>query len=399
MKKEISITKSNMPVRPKEDFLVFGSPLIEADEIEEVVSSLRLGWIGTGPKVRKFEELFRDYKGSSFSTAVNSCTAAIHLSLLAAGIGKGDEVISTAMTFCATINTIIHSGAVPVLADCQRDTMNIDPEDIEKRITARTKSILVVHFAGRPCNMDAITDIAKRHQLIVIEDCAHAIETEYKGKKAGTIGDLGCFSFYVTKNIITGEGGMVISNNEEYDRKVKICALHGMSQDAWNRFDDKGYKHYQVVECGYKYNMMDLQAAIGLHQIKRIDDYWERRKKVWEKYNEAFSDLPIDRPSLPEKNTRHAYHLYSILVDKKKSGMSRDDFLNAIRKENIGAGVHYLSIPEHPYYKKTFGWNSENYPNAQYIGRSTASLPLSPKLSEKDVEDVITAVRKIFKRS
>jgi dTDP-4-amino-4,6-dideoxygalactose transaminase len=329
--------------------------------------------------------------------AFNSCTAALHLALLAIGLKPGDEVITTSLTFCATVNAIIHSGATPVLADCERDTMNIDPVEIEKKITPRTKAILPVHFAGRPCDMDAIMSIAGNHNLKVIEDCAHAIETEYHGKKAGTFGDLGCFSFYVTKNVVTGEGGMVITNIEEYADWLKILGLHGMTKDAWKRFSDEGYKHYQVVYPGFKYNMMDIQAAIGIHQLKRVDTYWEKRKSIWHKYDEAFKDLPIETPEPSEPETRHGLHLYTILVDKTKTGLSRDEFLNAMTAENIGIGVHYRSIPTHPYYQKTFGLKPEDYPNSYYIGERTVSLPLSAKLTDKDVEDVIKAVRKVLK--
>ncbi len=385
------------PVRSKDKFLVFGSPLIGEEEIQEVVSAMRSGWLGTGPKVTQFEEDFKRYKGVQYAQALNSCTAALHLSLLALGIGKGDEVITTPMTFCATVNAIIHSGATPVLADCDIKTMNIDPYQIEKKITRKTKAILPVHFAGRSCEMDTIMDIARRHKLFVVEDCAHAIETEYKGKKSGTFGDIGCFSFYVTKNIVTGEGGMVITDNEEFANKIKVLGLHGMSKDAWKRFSDEGYKHYKVVECGFKYNMMDLQAAIGIHQLKKIDQYWKRREEIWNIYNDIFSDLPIQLPASSELNTRHAYHLYTILIDEKISRIERDQFLEAMTQENIGLGVHYLSIPEQPYYQSKFGWKVKDYPNAQRIGETTVSLPISPKLIQHDVDDVINSVKKILK--
>ena len=384
------------PVRSKDNFLIFGAPAIEDEEIAEVVASMKSGWLGTGPKVARFEADFANYKGVKCSMAVNSCTAALHLSLLAAGLKSGDEVITTPMTFCATINAIIHAGATPVLADVDPATMNIDPEKLEEKITSKTKAILPVHFAGRPCNMDALCIIAARHNLKIIEDCAHAIETEYKGHKAGTFGDFGCFSFYVTKNVVTGEGGMVVAKNEEDIARIKMLALHGMTKDAWKRFSDEGYKHYYVAECGFKYNMMDLQAAIGIHQLKRVDANRERRQQIWDMYNKAFADLPLTIPAPVEPDTRHAYHLYTILIDDGKAGISRDDFLNAITTHNIGVGVHYLSIPEHPYYQEKFGWKQEDYPNAMRVGRQTVSLPLSAKLTDEDVEDVIKAVRKIL---
>ncbi len=381
----------------RKDFLVFGAPAIEDDEINEVVASMKTGWLGTGPKVARFEKDFATYKNASFAAALNSCTAALHLSILAAGIKPGDEVITTPMTFCATVNAIIHAGATPVLADVDPRTMNIDPAEIVKKITAKTRAILPVHFAGRPCDMDMIMNIAGKYKLKSIEDCAHAIETEYKGRKAGTIGDFGCFSFYVTKNIVTGEGGMVLTKREEDIARIKILGLHGMSKDAWKRFSDAGYKHYQVVECGFKYNMMDLQAAIGIHQLERVEPYWKRRDEIWNRYNKAFSGLPLGLPADPELNTRHACHLYTILIDDKKTGISRDKFLDAMTARKIGVGVHYLSIPEHPYYQKTFGWKPEEYPNAMKIGRQTVSLPISAKLTDEDVADVINAVKSIVR--
>lgn len=381
-------------LRTREDFLVFGSPAIEHAEIEEVVSTMKTGWLGTGPKVAQFERDVAAYKNVQNAVALNSCTAALHLSIIAAGIKAGDEVITTPMTFCATVNAIIHTGATPVLADVNPITMNLDPNQIEAKITSKTKAILPVHFAGRPCEMDDICNIAERHNLKIIEDCAHAIETQYHGKKVGTFGDFGCFSFYVTKNVATGEGGMVLTKHAEDAARIKILGLHGMSKDAWKRFGDEGYKHYQVVECGFKYNMMDLQAAIGIHQLARVDQNWLKRQHIWEKYNSELKDLPITLPSDIAHDTRHAYHLYTILVDEEQAGISRDHFLDAMTKSNIGVGVHYLSIPEHPYYQQNYGWKPETYPDAMKIGRQTVSLPISANLTDEDVWDVIDAVGK-----
>lgn len=387
------------PVRTRDRFLVFGAPRIEEEEIAEVVATLRSGWVGTGPKVARFEQDFGKYVGASHTAAVNSCTAALHLSLLACGVGPGDEVITTPMTFCATVNAIIHAGATPVLADIDPQTFNIDPGQVRRRITPRTRAIVPVHFAGRPCDMDALTAIAAEHGLKLVEDCAHAIETETHGRKAGSFGDFGCFSFYVTKNIITGEGGMVIAKREEDIARIKMLALHGMSKDAWKRFGDQGYKHYQVVECGFKYNMMDLQAAIGVHQLERIEAYWARRREIWQRYDEAFADLPVGLPAPTEPETRHAHHLYTLLIDEGRTRIGRDRFLQGMTRNNIGVGVHYLSIPEHPYYRERFGWHPEDYPNAMRIGRQTASIPLSAKLDDADVVDVIEAVRRLLGRS
>lgn len=372
---------------------MFGEPLIGEEEINEVVASMRSGWLGTGPKVIRFQEEFAAYRGAPHAVAVNSCTAALHLSMLAVDVGPGDEVITTPLTFCATVNAIIHTGATPVLADVDPRTMNIDPEQVRRVITPRTKAIVPVHFAGRPCEMDALCEIAKTHQLTIIEDCAHAIETAYKGRSAGLFGDYGCFSFYVTKNITTAEGGMILTREQRNAARIRTLALHGMSQDAWRRFSDEGYNHYRVVEAGFKYNMTDLQAAIGLHQLRKVTKFWKRRQELWRYYERALADLPISLPEGPAPDTVHGYHLYTILVDEAKTGISRDAFLSAMHALHIGTGVHYLSIPEHPYYRERFGWRPEAYPNAQRIGQQTVSLPLSPKLTDSDARDVVEAVK------
>lgn len=375
-------------------FLVFGAPRIEEAEIAEVEACLRSGWLGTGPKVARFEQDFASWRNvrPSQVAAVNSCTAALHVSMVAAGLEPGSEVITTPLTFCATVNAILHAGLTPILADVDPATQNIDPDAIEAAITPRTRAILPVHFAGRPCAMDRIMAIADRHGLIVIEDCAHAIESEFRGQPVGTFGDFGCFSFYVTKNVTTGEGGMIIGRDEEHIARARILALHGMSKDAWHRFSDQGYRHYQVVECGFKYNMMDLQAAIGIHQLARVESNWARRRWLWHRYDEAFAGLPIELPAHPDADTRHGYHLYTIMIDPIRCGMERDSFLEAMNGLRIGTGVHYLSVPEHPYYQHRFGWRAEQWPVAMRLGRQTVSLPLSPAMSDDDAERVIAAV-------
>lgn len=377
-------------------FLVFGAPHIDEAEIDEVLACLRSGWLGTGPRVAQFEHDFAAFRRVKFAqvAAVNSCTAALHVSMLAAGIEPGSEVITTPLTFCATVNAILHAGLVPVLADVNPQTQNIDPDAIEAAITPRTRAIVPVHFAGRPCAMDQIVAIAHKHDLVVIEDCAHAVEAEFHGKPLGTFGDFGCFSFYVTKNVVTGEGGMILGRSEEQIARAKVLALHGMSKDAWHRFGDKGYKHYHVVECGFKYNMMDLQAAIGLHQLVRVEQSWRRRDEIWGHYDAALAHLPIRLPARAEKNTRHGRHLYTVMIDGMRCGITRDEFLEAMNAARIGTGVHYLSIPEHPYYQQRFGWRPEQWPNAMKLGRETVSLPLSPALPDTDVERVITAVHR-----
>jgi len=382
----------------EEPFLIFGSPLIEQAEIDEVVACMQSAWLGTGPRVAQFEHDFAIYQALAPMrvAAVNSCTAALHVSMVAAQVEPSSEVITTPMTFCASVNAIIHAGLTPVLADVDPLTQNIDPATIEAAITPRTRAILPVHFAGRPCEMDSIMAIARQHDLVVIEDCAHAIETTYRGRKAGTFGDFGCFSFYATKNVVTGEGGMIVGRDEASIARAKVLALHGMSKDAWHRFGDQGYKHYQVVEAGFKYNMMDLQAAIGIHQLARVEQTWTRREAIWNRYMEAFADLPIGLPTAPAPDTKHAYHLFTIMIDEVRCGISRDAFLDAMNSRRIGTGVHYMSVPEHPYYQKRYGWKPERWPNAMRLGRQTVSLPLSPKLSDEDVDRVIQAVRQVM---
>ncbi|WP_232518418.1 DegT/DnrJ/EryC1/StrS family aminotransferase [Lysobacter enzymogenes] len=382
----------------KPPFLVFAAPDIQEPEIAEVEACLRSGWLGTGPRVARFESDFASYKGVApqLVAGVNSCTAAMHVSMVAAGLPAGSEVITTPLTFCATVNSILHADLVPVLADVDPHTQNIDPDAIEAAITPRTRAILPVHFAGRPCDMDRIMAIARKHDLLVIEDCAHAIETEYRGAKAGTFGDFGCFSFYVTKNVVTGEGGMIVGRDAARIARARTLALHGMSKDAWHRFSDKGYKHYQVVESGFKYNMMDLQAAIGLHQLARVESNWRRRQALWQAYGQALDGLPLQLPAAPEADTRHAYHLYTVMVDPSRTGIGRDEFLDRMNESGIGTGVHYQSVAEHPYYQERFGWHPDQWPHARKIGRETVSLPLSSKLADADLARVADAARRVL---
>lgn len=386
----------NAPVR--DEFLIFGSPLIDEPMIAEVVETLRSGWIGTGPRVARFEELFREYIGSRHAVALNSCTAALHLSMVVAGIRSGDEVITTPLTFCSTANAILHAGGTPVFVDVERESMNLNSELVEAAITPRTRAILPVHLAGRPCRMDAIMAIARRRGLLVIEDAAHCIEGQYQGRKIGTIGDLTCFSFYVTKNLTTGEGGMVTTDNQDYADKIKMYGLHGLSKDAWRRYSDEGFKRYEVVFPGFKYNMMDLQAAMGIHQIGGLAAHHARRAEIWARYDEAFSDLPLAVPASPEPGIVHARHLYTVLLDVDRLTVGRDAIQDALFRENIGTGIHYVSLHLHEYYRKTYGFRPEDFPNARYISDRTLSLPLSPKLTDCDVDDVIAAVRKVLGR-
>ncbi|RJQ51828.1 MAG: DegT/DnrJ/EryC1/StrS family aminotransferase [Actinobacteria bacterium] len=393
-----SRTSASAAAPTRSEFLVFGSPRIEEAEIQEVVASLRSGWLSTGPKVGQFEHSFRDYIGSGYAKAVNSCTAGLHLSLIVAGIGPGDEVITTPMTFAATANVIVNVGARPVFVDIDKDSMNIDPDLIEAAITDSTRAIVPVHFAGRPCDMKPIMEIARRRGLLVIEDAAHAVEARYGGKKVGDIGDLTTFSFYVTKNVVTGEGGMVTTNNQEWAEAIEQYALHGLSRGAWKRYSDEGFRHYEVVHPGYKYNMMDLQAALGIHQLSRVEEYLRRREEVWRVYDEAFATFPAFRPAQAAPDTRHARHLYTLVLDVDRLGVDRDTFQQALHEENIGTGIHFIALHLHRYYHEAHGYRRGDFPNAEYVSDRTISLPLSAKLSDRDVQDVITAVWRVGRR-
>jgi dTDP-4-amino-4,6-dideoxygalactose transaminase len=383
-------------VRAPHDRLVFGAPVLGEAEIASVVECLRSRWIGLGPRVEQFEQAFARYKGAPYAAAVSSGTAAIHLALLALGIGVGDEVIAPAMTFCSTIHCIVHAGATPVLVDCARDTFNIDPALIESRITPRTKAILAVHMCGRCCDMDPILDIARRHKLRVIEDCAHAIESTYCGQAAGLIGDVGCFSFYPTKNVATCDGGMVITSDRALHERVKVLSLHGMTADAWSRFVG-GPSGYEVIAAGFKYNMTDVAAAIALPQSEALDDHWSRREHLWRAYDERLAGLPLQLPASPQPDCRHAFHLYTPLLSLEDSSASRDEVIAALDAENIGAGIHYVPVHQHPYYRERFGFSDSDFPNASFVGERTLSLPLSPAMSQQDVDDVAGALTRIFR--
>jgi len=384
------------PVRDK--FLIFGAPRFFKEELKEMLETVRSGWWGTGPKVHKFEEDFKKYAQAKQAVAVNSATAAMHLGLNILGVKAGDEVITTPLTFVSTANVILHCGAKPVFADVNKQTGNIDPGEIEKKITKKTKAIIPVHLYGRPCQMDEITKLAKKHKLYLLEDAAHATEGWYKGKKIGSISDMTAFSFYVTKNVATGEGGMLTTDNKEWAEKAKVRRLHGISADAWKRYSSSGYKPYEGIYPGYKYNMMDLQASLGIHQLKRAKANLKIRNKYWEIMTQAFSQFDGVIPPVPdEKNIVHARHLYAINLELEKLKINRNQFIDALKAENIGAGVHFTALHLHKYYKKTFGFKKGDFPRAEWIGERTVSLPFYPHMSEKDVKDVIKAVKKIVK--
>jgi dTDP-4-amino-4,6-dideoxygalactose transaminase len=377
-------------------FLTFGAPVIEESDVVAVTECLRSGWIGTGRRAAEFEQVFRQYKGAwGHALAVNSGTAALHVALTAARLEPGAEVITTPLTFCATINAIVHAGLTPVLADVDPATMNLDPAAVEAAITPRTRALLPVHFAGRACAMDALHDIARRHHLLIVEDCAHAIETIYRGRPAGTIGDFGCFSFYATKNVTTAEGGMILARDPVQAARCRTLALHGLSHDAWTRYSDDAFRHYDVVECGFKYNLTDLAATLGLRQLERVERNWSRRAEIWATYMRELDALPLGLPGPVEPDTRHAYHLFTVRVTSA-ARVSRDRFVAEMAARQIGTGVHYRSIPEHRYYRERFGWKAEAFPHARAIGRETVSLPLSPGLNGTDIADVIDAVHDVL---
>ena len=382
----------------RDSFLVFGSPDIQEAEIQEVVDCLRSGWLSTGPPVSRFEQQFAAYVGTPHARAVNSCTAGLHLAMIAAGLEPGDEVITSPLTFAATANAIIHAGATPVFADICLPGMNIDPAAIEKAITPRTRAIIPVHLCGRPCDMDAIMAIARNHQLRVIEDAAHAVGARYHGQAIGTIGDMTVFSFYVTKNIVTGEGGMVTTADADCAAMIETCGLHGMSRGAWSRYSDEGFKHYQVLCPGFKYNMMDIQAALGLHQLGRVETGLARREQIWQRYDDELRDLPLDIPPVPATDTRHARHLYTVLLQLDQLRVDRDTVQQALHDEQIGTGIHYISLHLHPYYRDRFCFTPDAFPNARDVSARTISLPLSTALSDTDVGDVIAAVRRVLGR-
>ena len=386
------------PVRP--DFLVFGRPLIGEAEIDEVVDTLRSGWIGFGPKCLRFEEDFAAYTRSPLALSVNSATAALHLALLGAGVGRGDEVVTTPLTFTATANVITHVGATPVFVDVDERTQNLDVSRIERAITPRTKAILPVHMCGWPCDMNAIGAIAERHGLPVIEDAAHATEAWYDGRKIGSISEFTAFSFYATKNLTTGEGGMLALRDGAVHERLKALRLHGLDKDAWKRYSPGGFMPYETLEPGYKYNMTDLQASLGLHQLARLEASLHVRQSIWQGYDAAFADM--DGVAIPCANdtaqTRHARHLYTLRLVPERLQCDRNRFIGALGAENIGSGIHFVPVHLHRWYREHLGTGRGDFPAAEAIGDTTVSLPLSASMTPDDVRDVIAAVRKIVTR-
>lgn len=375
----------------RSEFLVFGSPVIGEDEIAEVVACLRSGWVGTGPKVQRFETMLAEYMGAAEVRCLSSCTAALMLALRVLGIGPGDEVLVPAMTFVASANAVEQVGATPVLIDAEPGTGLIDLDAAEAAIGPATRAIMPVHLAGRPIDMDALNAIRDRHGLTVVEDAAHALGAEWRGRRIGAFGNLAAFSFYVTKNITTVEGGALATEDPEIAARVERLALHGLSLGAWARFSDQGFKHYEVVEPGFKANMTDLQAALGLHQLPQLDAWIERRAELWQRYDELLAALPLQTPPPAAPGTRHARHLYQVLLDPG-APLNRDELVDALVARGIGTGVHYRGVHLHPYYRERYELVPERFPVATAISEQTLSLPLSPKVSEDDQDDVVSAL-------
>ena len=391
---ELLALRGGSPVRGS--FLPFHQPLLDSDDERAVVETLRSGWLTTGPRTKSFEQELAAYTGSKRCVAVNSCTAALHLALEASGVGPGDEVITAPITFASTANVIVHRGARPVFVDVEPDTLNIDATAIEASITPRTKAVIPVDFAGHPCELDAIMSLGARLGLTVIEDAAHAIGAEYKGRRVGGLADMTCFSFYATKNITSGEGGALTTNHQERADRIGIMALHGISRDAWKRYGTDGYRHWDIIAPGYKYNMFDLQAALVRSQFQKMERFYGRRLAVKLRLDAGLADLPEIRLPAERSWVKHAYHLYPIVVATEKLTADRDTIMNAIQAENIGIGIHFRAVHLHPYYAETFGFERGMFPNAEYFSDRTISLPLYPRMTDADADDVVAAVRKVI---
>lgn len=371
---------------------------LEDDEIQEVVDTLKSGWLTTGSKTHRFEEDFKNYIGCRHAIGLNSCTAGLHLSLVALELDSDSEVITTPMTFPATANVAVHERLRPVFVDIEPGTLNIDPAKIEEKISSKTKAIFPVHFAGHPCDMDAIQAIADKHNLVVIEDAAHALESSYKGKKIGNLGHMTSFSFYANKNITTGEGGMLTVNDDELADKIRVMRLHGLNKDAWKRYGNSGFAHWQLHTPGYKYNMPDISAALGIHQLKKVNKFLEIRKRYVEIYDEAFKDIPELEIMVRKDYAQSAYHIYIIALRLECLTIDRDQFLNEIQARGIGVAVHYIALHLQPYYQKEFKTKAEDCPVASSYSERVLTLPLYPKMSAKDVTRVIETVRDLAKK-
>jgi perosamine synthetase len=377
------------------DFLPFHVPAIGEEEIAAVVDVLKSRWLTTGSKVKEFEQQFARFVGSRHAVAVNSATAALHLALAAIGVKEGDEVIVPTMTFAATAEVVLYLRAKPVLVDCCRDTLNIDPAAVEAALTPRTKALIPVHFAGQPCRSDIILGLARSRNVNIIEDAAHALPASDGARMIGGIGDITCFSFYATKTITTGEGGMATTDNAEWADKMRMLSLHGISHDAWKRYSSEGSWYYEILNVGYKYNLTDLAASLGLEQLKKCHAFAAARRRIAEAYNDGFADLPEIHTPVCRADVQHAWHLYVVQLELDRLAINRREFIESLRQRNIGASVHFIPLHLHPYYRHTFGYQPADFMNASAVYERIVSLPIYPGMSGDDVDDVIAAVRNI----
>ncbi len=380
-------------------FIPYSRPVLDEDEIEEVVSTLRSGWLTTGPKVAQFESDFAQYVGVDFALAVNSATAGLHLALEAIGVGPGDKVVTTVHTFTATAEVIRYLGAEPVFVDIQSDSYNIDPDLVEKALVEHqnVKAIIPVHYAGQAADMTKLMLLAKKHGVKVIEDAAHALPATYNGQLVGTIGDVTVFSFYANKTITTGEGGMVVTNDESIAKRIKTMRLHGINRDVFDRFtSNKPNWYYEIVAPGYKYNMMDMCAAIGIHQLKKADKFQEARDAIATKYSEAFSELPVIVPEKVNKFDIHAWHIYSIQLELEKLNITRDQFIEKMNEQGVGTSVHYIPLHRMPYWKESYALLDEQFPVSSHISDRHVSLPNFASMTDQEVAKVISAVESIL---
>ena len=382
-----------------EEFLPFSRPSISREAIAEVVACLESGWITTGPRVKKFEEALQAYFKAPHALTLSSATAGLHLALAALELKPGDEVITTPMTFAASLNTIVLTGGKPVLVDVEPATYNMDVTKLAKAISKRTRAIMPVHFAGLPVDLDPLYALAQQHGLRVIEDAAHAIGTEYKGRRIGAFGDIQVFSFHPNKNITTGEGGCVVTRDDKLAERVTLLRFHGMDREAWDRFGKTGSQHYEIITPGYKYNMMDIQAALGLHQLPALEGFIQRRTALAQRYQKLLAGWPQwSLPGTPRYAHRHAWHLYAPLLNPAAAGMDRDAFMQGMKERNIGTGLHYRAVHLYPYYREHFGFKPGDFPEAETISDRIVSLPLFPGMSDADQDRVIAAMTDLFKR-
>ena len=391
------VNDMDRPVRTT--FLPFAAPSIGEEEIAEVLDTLRSGWLTTGPKVKRFEEEFAARVGAKYAVAVNSCTAALHLALEAVGVGEGDEVLTTPMTFAATGEVIRYLGATPVLVDIDPVTMNIDPQRLTEvaKKAWRAKAVIPVHIGGLMCDMDPIMATAREHGLAVIEDAAHTFPSTYKGRMVGTISNITCFSFYSTKTITTGEGGMATTDDEALADRMRMMSLHGISKNAWTRYTAAGSWKYDILFPGFKYNMPDIAAALGLAQLRKADAFHARRAEIATRYTQAFGQLPdcLETPPGAAAGDLHSWHLYVLRLHAERLNIGRDEFIEELKKANIGVSVHFIPLHVHPYYQETYGYSPNDFPNAYQSYLRSISLPIYPKMTDDDVESVIAAVTTI----